>query len=286
MSDPLSNPTINTTNVGVQTTTQNTIGGVGGGKSNSVGTPYTTPLQTSAYTTANSLSATNSPIPNHHMINSNSSNNLSGMVTPGGAGLQQQQQQQQQSSITSSTNNLGLIGQQQQQQQPQQQTLLQPFTTQSRLISASCFEFFYIEMIDCIMKSSSDKQQAHKKLDKLGFKVGHRLVERLSLDTALFPELLDAVKFICKVFWTTVFKKTIDGLKTNHKGVFVLTDSKFQWLQHLSFDSSASNKDCSEYVQFTAGLIKGAMSNFGFKCIVTFDIQQVSTCVFTIKIES
>ncbi|KAN0055337.1 hypothetical protein ACTA71_008448 [Dictyostelium dimigraforme] len=274
MSDPLSNPTINTTNVGGQTTTQNTIGG---GKSNSAGTPYTTPLQTSAFTTTNSLSATNSPIPSHHMINSNSSNNLSGMVTPGGAGLPQQ---------LSSTNNLGPSLGQPPIPQQSQQTSLQPFTTQSRLISASCFEFFYIEMIDCIMKSSSDKQQAHKKLDKLGFKVGHRLVERLSLDTALFPELLDAVKFICKVFWTTVFKKTIDGLKTNHKGVFVLTDQKFQWLQHLSFDSSASNKDCSEYVQFTAGLIKGAMSNFGFKCIVTFDIQQVSTCVFTIKIES
>ncbi|KAK5584429.1 hypothetical protein RB653_006040 [Dictyostelium firmibasis] len=281
MSDPLSNPTINTTNVGGQTTTQNIIGGIGSGKSNSVGTPYTTPLQTSAHTAANSLSATNSPIPTHHMINSNSSNNLSGMATPGGPGLQQQQQQQQQSTISS--NNLGLLGQQSQQQQ---QTILSPITTQPKSISASCFEFFYIEMIDCIMKSSSDKQHAHKKLDKLGFKVGHRLVERLSLDTALFPELLDSVKFICKVFWAMVFKKTIDGLKTNHKGVFVLTDSKFQWLQHLSFDSSASNKDCSEYVQFTAGLIKGAMSNFGFKCIVTFDIQQVSTCVFTIKIES
>ncbi|EGC35688.1 hypothetical protein DICPUDRAFT_78642 [Dictyostelium purpureum] len=255
---------------------------MGGFKSNSAGTPHTTPLQTGPLTALSSISATNSPVSGMH--NNLSSNNLQSLDNNNNRFQQPQQyfqpqtptQQPQQSQMqpSVSNNNLGSL-------------TSQPIPTpQQRLISSSCFEFFYIEMIDYIMKSSSDKTQAHKKLDKLGYKVGHRLVERLSNETPLFPELLDAVKFICKVFWTNIFKKTIDGLKTNHKGVFVLTDSKFQWLQHLSFDATANNKDCSEYVQFAAGLIKGAMSNFGFKCIVSFDIQQVSTCVFTIKIES
>ena len=35
---------------------------------------------------------------------------------------------------------------------------------------------------------------------------------------------LEAVKFLCKEFWTEVFRKQIDKLQTNHRGVFVLKD--------------------------------------------------------------
>ncbi|EGG21066.1 hypothetical protein DFA_00939 [Cavenderia fasciculata] len=153
-------------------------------------------------------------------------------------------------------------------------------------VSTSSFEFLYIELVDYIIKSSNDKTQTFKKLEKMGFKVGYKMVERLCLDLPLFPEVLEIVKFICRSFWTAVFKKSIDGLKANRKGVFVMTDQKFQWLLHLSYDPTSTNKDCSEYVQFAVGLIKGAMSNFGYKCMVTFEIQQMHAVVFTIKLES
>lgn len=32
-----------------------------------------------------------------------------------------------------------------------------------------------------------------------------------------FADHLEAIKFICKDFWTEVFKKQIDNLKTNHR---------------------------------------------------------------------
>ncbi|KYQ92635.1 hypothetical protein DLAC_06631 [Tieghemostelium lacteum] len=155
-----------------------------------------------------------------------------------------------------------------------------PHAPASRSIAISCFEFFYIEMVDYLMKSCQDKVKAYKKLDKLGFKVGNRLVERLSIETPLFTELLEAVKFICKVFWFALFKKSIDNLRTNHKGVFVLSDKQFQWLQHLSYDPNSTNKDCTEYIQFACGLIKGAMSNFGYKCTVTFELLQNHACMY------
>ncbi|KAF2078193.1 hypothetical protein CYY_000483 [Polysphondylium violaceum] len=245
MSDPLSsNPSIITSQVG-------------GFKSNSAGTPSVTPLS-SSYTlpSQSSISAQNSP------LGGTLQNNNYGGSTGNLVGLGQQSQLM--TSSVSTSNLTSLVT----------QTAIPQST--SRGISTSCFEFFYIEMIEYIMKSTeNDKIQAFKKLDKLGIKVGHKLVERLSLDTNLFPDLLDSIKFICKIFWMSIFKKTIDGLKTNHKGVFVLTDNKFQWLQHLSFDPTSSNKDCSEYVQFACGLIKGAMLNFGYKCSVTFEIQQI-----------
>lgn len=53
---------------------------------------------------------------------------------------------------------------------------------------------------------------------------------------------LDAIKFICKDLWTLLFRKQIDNLKTNHRGVFVLTDSRFQPLSRMSVDRRAGSK--------------------------------------------
>ena len=61
------------------------------------------------------------------------------------------------------------------------------------------------------------------KLESMGFQVGIRIVERLAKDKPRFVEHLEVVKFICKEFWTTIFKKQIDNLKTNHKvGLFAV----------------------------------------------------------------
>lgn len=42
------------------------------------------------------------------------------------------------------------------------------------------------------------------------------------------------MKFICKEFWSTVFKKQIDNLRTNHQGVYVLLDNRFKFICHMS----------------------------------------------------
>ena len=57
----------------------------------------------------------------------------------------------------------------------------------------------------------------YSKLEQMGFQVGVRLAERLTADKPRFGDSLEAVKFVCKDFWTQVFKKQIDNLKTNHK---------------------------------------------------------------------
>ncbi|CAJ0917914.1 unnamed protein product, partial [Ranitomeya imitator] len=55
------------------------------------------------------------------------------------------------------------------------------------------------------------------KLENMGFRVGQGLIERFTKDTARFKDELDIMKFVCKDFWTTVFKKQIDNLRTNHQ---------------------------------------------------------------------
>ena len=39
--------------------------------------------------------------------------------------------------------------------------------------------------------------------------------------------------FLCKEFWQEVFKKRVDNLKTNNRGVFVLQDNAFRWSRNL-----------------------------------------------------
>ena len=60
-------------------------------------------------------------------------------------------------------------------------------------------------------------ERDYSKLERIGFQVGVRVVERLTLEKPRFADGLEAVKFICKDFWTAVFKKQVDNLKTNHK---------------------------------------------------------------------
>ncbi len=42
------------------------------------------------------------------------------------------------------------------------------------------------------------------------------------------------MKAICKDFWSAVFKKQVDNLRTNHQGVYVLQDNKFRFLMQMS----------------------------------------------------
>jgi trafficking protein particle complex subunit 6 len=47
------------------------------------------------------------------------------------------------------------------------------------------------------------------RLESMGHDVGCRLTERLTQARLLLPEPLDAVKFICKDFWSELFRKQV-----------------------------------------------------------------------------
>ncbi|OKL56746.1 hypothetical protein UA08_07884 [Talaromyces atroroseus] len=72
------------------------------------------------------------------------------------------------------------------------------------------------------------------RLESLGYRVGQGLAERFSRDRPRFADNLDVIKFICKDLWTILFKKQVDNLKTNHRGVYVLSDNSFRPLTRMS----------------------------------------------------
>ncbi|ODA82696.1 hypothetical protein RJ55_01205 [Drechmeria coniospora] len=77
----------------------------------------------------------------------------------------------------------------------------------------------------------------HFRLESLGYRVGQGLAERFSRDRPKFNDTLDVVKFLCKDLWSLLFGKNIDNLKTNHRGVYVLTDNVFRPFSRMSTEA-------------------------------------------------
>ena len=125
-----------------------------------------------------------------------------------------------------------------------------------------------------------------KRIEALAIDIGTRLVESVALDRDRLDHPLDMVKFICKDFWEHIFKKQIDVLRTNHRGLYVLTDNNFRWLSSVSQspDHPGSPED---YVLFPCGLVCGALTRLGLKCRVTAEIVPLETaykCSFNVQV--
>ncbi|GET02472.1 endoplasmic oxidoreductin [Rhizophagus clarus] len=151
-------------------------------------------------------------------------------------------------------------------------------------------EFLMMEMVDLMYRttvdSENDKEAVYYKLEMLGYQVGQSLVERFTRDRPRFVDTLDVVKFICKDLWSIIFKKQIDNLKTNHRGVYVLQDNNFRWFLRMSTESGseAAAKRSVPYLWFPCGLIRGALANLGVVSVVIAETNSLPQCSFQIKI--
>ncbi|EGP85048.1 uncharacterized protein MYCGRDRAFT_101009 [Zymoseptoria tritici IPO323] len=136
------------------------------------------------------------------------------------------------------------------------------------------------------------------RLDGLGYRVGQGLVERFSINKPRPTTPLDAIKFICKDLWLLIFRKQIDNLKTNHRGVFVLTDNRFQPLSRMSVDRRAGPKAAEDalrraqtcgvmqYLYFPCGIIRGALQGLGMDVTISAETTEIPAAIFQIKAKS
>ncbi|KAF2273786.1 transport protein particle component [Westerdykella ornata] len=88
-----------------------------------------------------------------------------------------------------------------------------------------------------VMDEEEAREAVFHRLESLGYRVGLGIVERVSRNTPRPTTPLDTIKFLCKDLWTLLFRKQIDNLKTNHRGIYVLTDHSFKPLSRMSFDT-------------------------------------------------
>ncbi len=110
-----------------------------------------------------------------------------------------------------------------------------------------------------------------------------------SCQTPLLAQL-EAVKFLCKEFWTEVFRKQIDKLQTNHRGVFVLKDQELKWLRRLPADEESARVGAIRILAFPCGLIRGALACLGLSgaivsCDFLADGKTMASCSFNIKVK-
>ncbi|KAM3851505.1 trafficking protein particle complex subunit 6B [Vipera latastei] len=158
----------------------------------------------------------------------------------------------------------------------------------SEMADEALFLLLHNEMVSGLYRAAEqgdgENGRCITKLENMGFRVGQGLIERFTKDTARFKDELDIMKFICKDFWTTVFKKQIDNLRTNHQGIYVLQDNKFRLLTQMS-SGKQYLEHAPKYLAFTCGLIRGALSNLGIKSIVTAEVSTMPACKFQVMIQ-
>lgn len=107
---------------------------------------------------------------------------------------------------------------------------------------------------------------------------------RFSKDKPRFIEPLDVIKFLCKDLWTLIFRKQIDNLKTNHRGVYVLTDNTFRPFQRMSVEAGENATiRALPFLWFPCGLIRGALASMGIDAVVHGDTSELPAAVFQIK---
>jgi hypothetical protein len=150
------------------------------------------------------------------------------------------------------------------------------------------FEFLHFELVNyCVNDKKENEQTQSTKISQLeyvGFSTGYRLIERLTREMPRFKDELDTIKFICTDFWSSVFKKQVDNLRTNHQGIYVLQDNTFRFLRQISNTSQYLDL-APAHVVFTCGLIRGTLANLGINAIVTAEIVSMPSCKFHIQVK-
>ncbi|KAB8237855.1 BET3 family protein [Aspergillus alliaceus] len=169
--------------------------------------------------------------------------------------------------------------------------------SQGRVLSASCLDFLLVELVPMAERlakelstedTNPDDEEVREatffRLESLGYRVGQGLAERFSRDRPRFTDNLDVIKFLCKDLWTILFKKQVDNLKTNHRGVYVLTDNSFRPFARMSMSVRSEAVSMAQaYLWFPCGVIRGALSNLGINTTVQAETGELPGATFQIK---
>ncbi|ETN65448.1 trafficking protein particle complex subunit 6B [Anopheles darlingi] len=145
------------------------------------------------------------------------------------------------------------------------------------------FEFLHSEIVNYTLNKEHGKEKDLSTLEFMGYTTGYRIIERLTREWPRFKDELDTMKFICTDFWSSIYRKQIDNLRTNHQGVYVLQDNAFRFLTRLSAGSQYL-EHAPKFVAYTCGLVRGSLANLGITSTVTAEVQTMPSCKFHIQV--
>lgn len=116
------------------------------------------------------------------------------------------------------------------------------------------------------------------------------MVERLTHDRPPFADQLDMLKWICKDFWSLIFGHQVDNLRTNHRGTYVLRDTRFRWTLRIAqnFVGTPQRRSPQELTEhhliLPCAIVKGALRAFGIESTVTADSATLPQIEFTVVV--
>lgn len=88
--------------------------------------------------------------------------------------------------------------------------------------------------VPCLQPALILQESDFSTLEYIGFTTGYRLIERMTRDVSRFKDELETIKFICTDFWTSIYKKQVDNLRTNNQGMYVVQDKSFRFLTRIT----------------------------------------------------
>ncbi|KAK4639697.1 hypothetical protein QC762_710615 [Podospora pseudocomata] len=172
----------------------------------------------------------------------------------------------------------------------------------ARFLSSSALDFLLIEVVPMSYRINSEisegegeeeeeREAAFYRLEGIGYRVGQGLVERFAKDRGKFGDALDVIKFVCKDLWGLVFRKQVDNLKTNHRGVYVLTDNNFRPLSRMSVETGGRSGGAQQaavvraqpFLWVPCGIVRGALAAMGIQATVQAETTELPGAVFQIK---
>ena len=127
-----------------------------------------------------------------------------------------------------------------------------------------------------------------KEIKAMGYSVGSRIMEIVATEQIWHKEEKETMRFMCKDFWQHLFDKQIDRLRTNNKGVYLLHDINFKWINCTALGPEEENSKSlvsrmnSFILKFTSGIIKGALNQIGVPSKVHGEFD--NECIFTINL--
>ncbi|KAG1680740.1 hypothetical protein FOA52_008072 [Chlamydomonas sp. UWO 241] len=196
---------------------------------------------------------------------------------------------------------MSVSGQQQQQQQQQQQAASTSFSLGAAVHTHGGSHGALVPGMQSLQlqQRPAGGTRISSCAEAVGMRVGERLAERYSRDRPRMGDTLEIIKFVCKDFWLAVFRKQVDNLRTNHRGVFVLSDSNFRWLSRLppappvgsdpptpeaAAQRAAAAAVASNQLHLACGVLAGALSQLGVACVVEADAHACPAAAFTVRI--
>ncbi|XP_031846262.1 trafficking protein particle complex subunit Trs33 [Nomia melanderi] len=151
------------------------------------------------------------------------------------------------------------------------------------------FEYLHTEMVNYALSKACNKKEKEEELSRLewmGFSVGYRIIERLTWEGSRFKDELDMIKFICTDFWSSLYHKQIDNLRTNHHGVYILQDNSFRLLDKVGTSSNKQYlQESPRLLAFTCGLLRGSLANLGIISTVNVEISMLPSCKFHVQVQ-